>query len=49
VCDFRGVSAGGLRHVRTSAAANVRVAVAASARPIVELVIDAISKRDGLG
>jgi inosine-uridine nucleoside N-ribohydrolase len=48
VCDFRGVSAGGLRHVRTSGAANVRVAIAATARPIIDLVIDAISKRDGL-
>lgn len=46
VCDFRAVSASGLRHVRLSAPNNARVAVSAQGRKIVDLVLNAVAVRD---
>jgi len=46
VCDFRGIAAGGLSHVRRSAPPNVSVAVAANSRAIVDLVVETVIERD---
>lgn len=46
VCDFRGIAASGLSHVRPSAPANTRVAITARSRAVTDLVISTITDWD---